>query len=152
MTHAGADLNSSSSDVVSGIFVRFFLGSVPREESQWSTASSHVGFLTVNVLAQGLVFGQVPLTPWLQEHDLPDYGADAVIPMIQEQLNYRVQGFDGHAVDVNMLPSLKFAVVGQNVTHMGPNQFPEYGPLVTYTEATESLAPHGLQEGEVMPA
>jgi hypothetical protein len=134
------------------MFVRFFLGSVPREESQWATASSLVGFLTITGPAQGLVFGQVPLTPWLQEHDLPDYEVDTVIPMIQEQLNYRVQGFDGRAVDVNILPSLKFAVVGQNLTHMGPNEFPEYGPLVTYTEATESLGPHGLQEGEVMPA
>lgn len=134
------------------MFVRFFLGSVPREESQWSTASSLVGFLTITGPAQGLVFGQVPLTPSLEELNLPDHGADTVIPIIQEQLTYRVQDFDGHAVDVNMLPSLKFAVVGQNVTHMGPNEFPEYGPLVTYTEATESLGPHGLREGEVMPA
>ena len=134
------------------MFVRFFLGSVPREESQWSTASSHVGFLTINSMVQGLVFGQVPLTAWLEEQDLPDLEADTVIPIIKEQLSYRVQGYDGRAVDVNMLPSLKFAVVGQNVTHMGPDQFPEYGPLVTYTEATESLRPHGLQEGEVMPS
>ena len=134
------------------MFVRFFLGPIPREESQWSTASSYVGFLTINGPAQGLVFGQVPLKPWLEEQNLPDYEADTVIPMIQVLLSYRFQGFDGRAVDVNILPSLKFAVVGQNVTHMGPDEFPEYGPLVTYTEATKSLGPHGLQEGEVMPA
>ena len=102
--------------------------------------------------SRGLSFGQVPLTPKLMDFELADFEPETVIPVIQEQLNYRVQGLSGRAVDPIMLPSLKFAIVGQTVTHRGPHEFPVYGPWRTYTDATVSLVPHGLCDGEDMPA
>ena len=132
--------------------VRFFLGPVPKKENKWSTAPSLVGSHIITGSSRGLSFGQVPLTPKLTDYGLPNLDSETVIPMIQQQLEYRVQSFEGHAVDVNMLPSLKFAVVGQNVTHRGLHEFPTYGPWITYTEATIYLGPHGLQPGELMPA
>ena len=141
----------SSSDIISGIYVRFFLGSIPKQENLWSTASSLIGSHVINGPSRGLVFGQIALTPKLTTYNLPSLSSDIVIPLVQEKLKYRIQSFDGRAMDANMLPSLKFAVVARNVTHVGPNEFPEYGPLVTYTDATKSLAPHGLQKGESMP-
>lgn len=134
------------------MYVRFFLGSVPKEETLWPTASSLVGSHIINGPSRGLVFGQIALTPKLTTYNLPNLGSDTVIPLIQEKLKYRVQSFGGRSVDVSMLPSLKFAVVSRNVTHAGPKQFPEYGPLVTFTGATRFLGPHGLQAGESMPA
>lgn len=134
------------------MYVRFFLGAIPTQEARWSTAPSLVGSHIINGPTQGLVFGQVPLNPKLTAYNLPDLESVNVVPLIAQQLNYRVQGFDGRSVDVTMLPSLKFAVVGRSVTHLGANEFPEYGPLVTFTEATEGLEPHGLTEGETMPA
>ena len=133
------------------MYVRFFLGPIPKQESLWSTAPSLVGSHIINGPSRGLVFGQIALTPKLTTYKLPNLGSDIVIPLIQEKLNYRVQSFDGRSVDVNMLPSLQFAVVSRKVTHAGPNEFPKYGPLVTHTDATRFLGPHGLQKGESMP-
>ena len=133
------------------MYVHFFLGAVPKEEARWTTAPSLIGSHIISGPSQGLIFGPIPLIPKLATMHLPNLESESVIPLVADQLNYRVQGFDGRAEDVNILPSLKFAVVGRNVTHLGPNEFPEYGPLVTYTEASKSLAPHGLQEGESMP-
>ncbi|KAL8794331.1 MAG: hypothetical protein Q9195_003158 [Heterodermia aff. obscurata] len=135
-----------------GMYVRFFLGSIPQQENLWSTASSLVGSHIINGPSRGLVFGQIALTPKLTTYNLPTLGPETVIPLVQETLKYRVQSFGGRSVDVNVVPSLKFAVVSRNVTHLGPNEFPAYGPLVTYTDATKFLGPHGLQEGESMPA
>ena len=146
------NLTISSSDITSGMYVRFFLGSIPKQENLWSTASSLVGSHVINGPSRGLVFGQIPLTPKLTTYNLFNFGSDTVIPLLQEKLNYRIQSFGGRSMDVNTLPSLKFAVVSRNVTHTGPNEFPVYGPLITYTDATRLLGPHGLQEGESMPA
>lgn len=134
------------------MYVHFFIGAIPKEEAQWLIASSLVGSHIINGPSRGLVFGQIPLTPILTRFDLPNLESDAVIPLIHQKLNYRVQSFDGRSIEASVLPSLKFAIVGRNVTHMGANELPEYGPLITYTEATTLLAPHGLQEGESMPA
>lgn len=148
----GTNLSISSSDITSGMYVRLFLGPIPKQENLWSTASSLVGSHIINGPSRGLVFGQIPLTPKLINYNLSSLGSETVIPLIQKILNYRIQSFDGRSVGVNILPSLKFAVVSRNVTHLGPNEFPEYGPLVTYPDATKSLWPHGLHEGESMPA
>ena len=134
------------------MYVRFFLGSIPTQETLWSTASSLVGSHIINGPSRGLVFGQIALTPKLTTYNLPNLGADTVIPLIQQKLNYRLQSFDGRSVDLNILPSLQFAVVSRKVTHhTGPNEFPKYGPLVTHADATRFLGPHGLQKGESMP-
>lgn len=138
--------------MTSGVYVHFFLGAIPKEEALWPTASALVGSHIINGPSRGLVFGQIPLTPTLTKSDLPNLESDAVVSLIRQQLNYRVQSFDGRAVEASVLPSLKFAVVGRNVTHMGGNEFPDYGPLITFPEATSLLAPYGLQEGESMPA
>ncbi len=74
-----------------------------------------------------------------------------MIPWINRYLDFRVEDLAGHAVDVNTLPSLIFAVVVQNLTYSGPSGLATWGVEVPYWEATKDLAPHGLQEGEVMP-
>ena len=101
---------------------------------------------------RGPILGSVPLTSFLSDQkDLPDLDEETVIPYIKDKLNYRVQDFEGRAQDANILPSLKFAVVGQNMTHRGMDRLPTLGAVVVYTEATKGLATHGLQEGEEMP-
>ncbi len=70
-----------------------------------------------------------------------------MIPLLKNQLRWRIQKFDDSVIENEEVESLRLYVVGQRVTQGGPDQFPTYGPLLSYREVTKGKA-GGLGQGD----
>lgn len=78
-----------------------------------------------------------------------------MIPLLTEQLNWRIQTFDDDVLDNEEFEGkVRLYVVGQEVwpAEQGPgegpgDQFPRYGPLVAYRSVTKGKS-GGLRVGD----
>lgn len=95
-------------------------------------------------------YGQLPLTHALLRSNLSSPSPKSVIPLLTQQLQWRVQDFHNRAVDTGRVESLKVFVVGRVVVRRAEgHSFPVYGGWEIYREATEGKV-GGLGVGEGM--
>lgn len=95
-------------------------------------------------------YGQLPLAHALLRFNLSDAAPRSVIPLLAQQLHWRVQDFHDRAVGTVEVDSLKVFVVGREVVSKASgHSFPVYGGWKIYREATEGKV-GGLGEGEGM--
>lgn len=100
--------------------------------------------LSSSSVNESISYGQIPLTSaLLASSSVSDLKPDCVIPILKDQLHWRIQAFDNHPIDAKSLTSLKLYVAGQEV-HQWDGQtqdkLPLYGPLVAYREITRGKA------------
>lgn len=134
----------------SSFFIHFFLGPPPASPETWSFAPNLIASHSVLVPSpptsptESLSYGQVPLTFTLLNSPLiPELTPDCVIPVLKDQLQWRIQSFDDKPVDIEAIPSLKLYVAGQKVRQNDgwqEDRFPKYDPLVAYREVTSGKA------------
>ncbi|MCJ1384871.1 hypothetical protein MMC17_007989 [Xylographa soralifera] len=126
----------------SPLFLHFFLGAPPASAQNWSSAPNLIASLPILIpppppppTLLPLTHGQLPLTHALLRlpvSTLPDLSPQAVLPVLQTALQWRMQRFDGAAVpdaEVRGWGAVGVAVVGRAVGVRGAEDcFSEYGP------------------------
>lgn len=74
---------------------------------------------------------------------MSDLKPASVVPVLTDQLNWRIQRFDNRPVDIGKVTSLKLYVAGQEVHQWDGrtlDKLPIYGPLVAYRDITKGKA------------
>lgn len=144
------NIKINSSEVPEPLLVHFFIGSIPPMPINWARNTTLAGTYAAMTHTEGTAVGQIALTHALMSARIPDLTPPNVIPYLSTQLGYHIQHLDDSPVSPRSLPSLKVAVVGQEVEQPAQSDtFPRYGPMVEYWQATHRLA-GGLQQGEAM--
>lgn len=120
--------------------IYFFLGEVPKETSDWNTASNRLGSvdfrdMTMNMDTDSdtMITGTLPLTTSLTKMvaagEIPHLGVDAVEPFLQETLHFRVLIMGKGMVDPREVAGLIVKISSAEVqAPRSEAEFPQWGP------------------------
>ncbi|MCJ1229614.1 hypothetical protein MMC12_006283 [Toensbergia leucococca] len=127
--------------LATSFFIHFYFGPVPPSPTTWSYAPNLIATFSIlttsnprTITTTTLTYGQIPLN-----HVLPaDLSPTCIIPLLKQQLNWRVQLVDGSVVDVGDVAGLSCWVVGQQVVaREREDAFPGFGEWQVFGEVTE---------------
>ena len=134
----------------SSFYIHFFLGDVPEAAETWGFApnlvASHAVLMPKSSSSDNeyISYGQIPLTSALiLSSSVSDLQPKSVVPVLTDQLHWRIQTFDNKHVATEKVTSLRLYVAGQEVTQWDEgtqDKLPLYGPLVAYREVTKGKA------------
>lgn len=134
----------------SSFYIHFFLGEVPEASETWGYApnlvASHAVLLPKSTSSSDeyISYGQIPLTSaLLRSPSVPDLKPESVVPVLKDQLKWRIQTLKNRPVETEKVTSLKLYVAGQEVYQWDVktrDKLPLYGKLIAYREITKGKA------------